>query len=46
MARIGWSENSPMEKNLHFYKSSGWIELFEKDGNGIPIGEPLIYYVL
>lgn len=46
MVRIGWSESSAMEKNLHFYKSNGWKELFQNDSNGVPIELPLSYYAL
>jgi hypothetical protein len=46
LVRIGWSESSPMAKNLHFYLKNGWTELFSKDSNSTPIDLPLSFYDL
>jgi hypothetical protein len=46
LVRIGWSVDSPMEKNLHFYLKNGWNELFEKNSKGVPSTLALSFYDL
>lgn len=46
LTSIGWSDASPMEKNLHFYRKNGRKELFALDANGVPIEPYLSFHEL